>query len=195
MKKIVLISFFTLLSLIAYSQKKKVAPVAKVSPVLAKVDNLVAEIKSGVFQISILEGTKQKDFIVVKNVDAKFKATNCQLKAFTSNGAKLYLLTWTETVQIKTDLKTEDLTTIYSVVYEINSKKQVFSNTQITNKITEKVFLDRLKTASETQERIRREGFEFILNPDGSVTQKNKTQSNKLIYNIDKMEFIDSRKK
>jgi len=32
--------------------------------------------------------------------------------------------------------------------------------------------LDNNKTASETQEKMRREGFEFTLNPDGSITQK-----------------------
>ena len=41
------------------------------------------------------------------------------------------------------------------------------------------VFLDKLKNASETQERMRREGFEFFLNADGTITQKNKTQENK----------------
>ena len=74
-------------------------------------------------------------------------------------------------------------------------KKQVFSNTQITNKITEIVFLDRLKTASETQEKVRREGFEFVLNPDGTLIQRSKTQENKWVYDKDKMEFVDAKKK
>jgi hypothetical protein len=104
-------------------------------------------------------------------------------------------LSWTEKTLNKTDLKTEDITTVYSNVYEITSKKQVFYNTQLTNHIVEKVFLDRLKNASETQERMRREGFEFTLNADGTITQKNKTQENKLIYDATKMEFVNSKKK
>ena len=92
-------------------------------------------------------------------------------------------------------MKTEDITIVYSYIYEITSKKQVFYNTQLTNHIIEKVFLDRLKNASETQEKMRREGFEFTLNPDGSVTQKNKTQENKLVYDVAKMEYVNAKKK
>ena len=80
-------------------------------------------------------------------------------------------------------------------MYEIPNKKQVFSNTQTTNHIVEIVFLDKLKNASETQERIRREGFEFILNADGTITQKNKTQENKWKYNPATFEFVDAKKK
>ena len=101
----------------------------------------------------------------------------------------------TEIAQNKSELKTEDITTINSIVYEIPNKKQVFSNIQLTNHIVEKVFLDRLKNASETQERMRREGFELILNADGTITQKNKTQENKWIYEPTSMEFVDAKKK
>jgi len=120
---------------------------------------------------------------------------DCKLSSFTAGGTKLYLLTWSEKSGAKTDLKTEDITTIYSVVYEIASKKQVFSNTQMTNHITEKVFLDKLKNASETQEKIRREGFEFKLNPDGSISQKGKTQENKYTYDVAKIEYVPAKKK
>ena len=36
---------------------------------------------------------------------------------------------------------------------------------------------------------------EFTLNADGTITQKNKTQENKLIYDATKMEFVNSKKK
>ena len=42
---------------------------------------------------------------------------------------------------------------------------------------------------TETQEKIRREGFEFTLNSDGSVTQKNKTQQTTYVYDKVKIEF------
>lgn len=194
MKKIVLFTLIALCSISSYSQKKKgTAKKATTTTkgVLAKVDNLVAEVKAGNFQLTI-DG---KDAIVVKPADAKFTPTDVKLKSFTASGVKLYLLSWTEKTLNKTDLKTEDITTVYSNVYEITSKKQVFYNTQLTNHIVEKVFLDRLKNASETQERMRREGFEFTLNADGTITQKNKTQENKLIYDATKMEFVNSKKK
>lgn len=196
MKKIVLLLLLTLFSSHSYSQKKKKSSKGKttttaVKGVLAKIDNLVAEVKNGNFQVTI----GGADALTVKAVDAKFSPTNCKLSSFTASGAKLYLLTWTEVVQNKTDLKTEDITNIYSVVYEITAKKQIFSNIQTTNHIVEKVFLDRNKTASETQEKMRREGFEFILNADGSITQKNKTQENKWAYDVSKMEYVDAKKK
>lgn len=192
MKKIVLFTLITLCSISSYAQKKKATTKApNTKGVLAKVDNLVAEVKTGNFQITI-DG---KDAIVVKPVDAKFTPTDVKLTSFTASGTKLYLLAWTEKSQVKTNLKTEDITTVYSNVYEIASKKQVFYNTQLTNHIVEKVFLDKLKTASETQERMRREGFEFFLNADGTITQKNKTQENKWIYDATKMEFVDAKKK
>lgn len=200
MKRIFLLVLMTLISTATFAQKKKStakkpATTTTAKGVLAKIDNLVAEVKAGNFQVTISENGKPKDAITVKAVDAKFAPTNVKLSSFTASGTKLYLLTWTEVAVIKTDLKTENLTNVYSVVYEIPNKKQVFSNTQTTNHIVEKVFLDRLKTASETQERIRREGFEFILNADGTITQKNKTQENKWKYDVATMEFVDAKKK
>ncbi|MEC4005850.1 hypothetical protein OX283_014355 [Flavobacterium sp. SUN052] len=195
MKKVVLVAFIMLISSSIYSQKKKSTKAAKSATALAKVDNLVAEVKSGNFQLTINENGKPKDAIVIKTADAKFAPTNCKLTSFKASGATLYLLTWTEITQNKTDLKTEDITTIYSNIYEITSKKLVLYNTQLTNHIVEKVFLDKLKNASETQEKMRREGFEFTLNPDGSVIQKNKTQQNNLVYDATKMEYVASKKK
>lgn len=201
MKRLFILVLMTVISTASFAQKKKSAakkPAAATTAkgVLAKADNLVAEVKSGNFQVTINENGKAKDAITVKEkVDAKFAPTNCKLTSFKGSGTTLYLLTWTEVVQIKTDLKTENLTNVYSVVYEIPNKKQVFSNTQTTNHIVEKVFLDRLKNASETQEKVRREGFEFILNADGTITQKNKTQENKWVYDVAKMEFVDAKAK
>ena len=193
MKKIALFLFVALVSVNAYSQKKKKSTVKKATTTatsgFAKADNLIAEVKKGNFQVTITENGKEKDAMIVKAADANFKPTDCKLSSFTASGTKLYLLNWTETTQIKTKNKTEDITTVYSVIYEIGSKKQVFSNTQVTNHITEIVSLGGT-AATETQEKIRRDGFEFILNPDGSVTQKSKTQQNKWVYDATKFEFV-----
>lgn len=191
MKKIILLTLLAMLSVNAYSQKKKTAAKKTTTAAgLAKIDNLVAEVKKGNFQLTIMENGKEKDAIIVKAADAKFAPTNCKLSSFTANGTKLYLLTWTEISQNKTELKTEDITAINTVIYEIGSKKQAFTNTQTSNHITEKVFLDRNKTASETQEKMRKDGFEFVLNPDGTVVQKGKKQEIKWVYDATKMEYV-----
>ena len=185
MKKLILLVMLSLVVTTSFSQKKKSVKASATTISLAKVDNLVAEVKSGNFQLTI-DG---KDAIVVKPVDSKFTPIDCKLTSFKAGGSLLYLLTWIEKTQNKTDLKTEDIVAIYSNIYELSSKKVVFENKQLTNKITEKVFLDKLKQASETQQKIRREGFEFKLNPDGTIWLKNKTQESKLVYDTSKKEF------
>ena len=190
MEKIFLFVCIALLSVNGFSQKKKKGGAKKpvATATFPKLDNLTTEVKNGNFQIAISEKGKSGDLLVVKAVDASFKPTDCKLSSFMANGIKLYLLTWTELSVIKSGSKTEDKTTVYNIIYEIISKKQVYSNYQLTNHITEVVSLGGT-AATETQEKIRREGFEFILNPDGSVTQKGKNQSVTLSYNKDKMEF------
>ena len=190
MKRIVLLAIVALLSTNMYSQKKKAAakkPAATSG--FAKADNLVAEVKKGNFQVTINENGKEKDAMIVKAADAGFKPIDCKLTSFMASGTKLYLLTWTEKTQTKNPKKTEDITNVYSVIYEIANKKQVFSNTQMTNHITEIVSLGGT-SATETQEKIRRDGFEFTLNPDGSVGQKSKTQQNKWVYDAVKLEYV-----
>lgn len=193
MKQLFMLLFLTATATVGMAQKKKSA--VKTTPTTAKVDNLTAEIKGKMFQLSIAEKGKTIDAIVVKEVTTDVKPTDLKLTGFTANTTKLYLLQWTEKNTFKTDLKKEDVTTIYSVIYELSNKKQVFSNYQKTTNIVEKVFLDKNKTASETQEKVRREGFEFVLNPDGSVTQKNKAQENKWVYDGTKQEFIEAKMK
>ena len=195
MKKIFLLIVISLIGVNSFAQKKKSSVKVKSSPVFAKADNLVAEVKNGSFQITISENGTPKDAIEVKAAEPKFAPIDCKLIPFKANGTQLYLLSWTESTQTKTDLKTEDAATIYSNIYEIISKKLILSNKQVSSHIVEKVFLDKLKNASETQERRRSEGFEFKLNPDGSIVQKTKTQENKLVYDVAKMQYVISKKK
>ena len=189
MKKIFLFLCLALLTFNGFSQKKgavkKPIPTASVFP---KLDNLQVEIKNEKFQVTISEKGKTNDAMIVKEVDPAFTPKDCKLSSFTASGVKLYLLTWTELSKIITGKKTEDKTFVYNVIYEVTSKKQVYSNYQLTNHITEIVSLGGT-AATETQEKMRREGFEFVLNPDGSVTQKNKTQQTTYVYDKDKMEF------
>ena len=178
-----------LLTLNGFSQKRiSSSKTPSSASALPKVDNLQVEIKNGKFQVNISEKGKTNDFLIIKVVDAAFTPKDCKLSSFSASGVKLYLLTWTELSTTKSTNKTEEKTTIYSIIYEITSKKQVYSNYQLTNHITEKVSLGGTG-ATETQEKIRREGFEFTLNSDGSVTQKNKTQQTTFVYDKVKIEF------
>ncbi len=198
MKRLIILLAIALTATSGFAQKKKApSKTTKTAPTTstAKVDNLIAEIKGKTFHLSITEKGKAIDAITVKELADDVKPTDIKLTGFTANGTKLYLLQWTEKSNTKTDLKTEDITMVYSVIYEIPNKKQVFSNYQKTTNIVEKVFLDRNKTASETQEKVRREGFEFILNPDGSIIQKSKNQENKWTYDVAQQEFVDAKKK
>ena len=194
MKKVLLLLFIAVSTLSLQAQKGK-SKSPKSNPPLAKLDNLSVEVKEGNYQITINENNAPKDAIVIKSVDAKFAPTNCLLKSFKANGVTLYLLTWSEKVTLKTDLKTEVSTINNSNIYDITAKKQVFTNAQTTTDVTEKVFLDKNKTVSETQQRKRKEGLEFVLNPDGTVIQKGKNQENKWTYNSTKMEYVDAKKK
>ncbi len=195
MKQLFILFALALTITTGFAQKKKTPAKSTKTASVAKVDNLTAEIKGKTFQLTISDKGKPADAIIVKELTNDVKPIDMKLSSFTANGTKLYLLQWTEKSNTKTDLKTEDITMIYSVIYEITSKKQVFSNYQKTTNIVEKVFLDRNKTASETQEKVRKEGFEFVLNPDGSVTQKSKNQENKWSYDPAKQEFVEVKKK
>jgi len=189
MKKIAIIIFITLISANNFAQKKKSSSnKSTVTSSFAKVDNLVVEVKKGNFQLTINENGKEKDALIIKAADSKFLPIDCKIISFNANGTKLYLLTWTELNKITIGKKTEDKTFVYNVIYELTSKKQVYSNYQLTNHITEVVSLGGT-AATETQEKIKREGFEFVLNPDGSITQKTKTQQTTYVYDKDKMEF------
>lgn len=195
MKKLFILFAVALTITTSFAQKKKTPAKSSKTASVAKVDNLTAEIKGKTFQLTISDKGKPADAIVVKELTNDVKPIDMKLSSFMANGTKLYLLQWTEKSNTKTDLKTEDITMMYSVIYEITAKKQVFSNYQKTTNIVEKVFLDRNKTASETQEKVRKEGFEFVLNPDGSVTQKSKNQENKWLYDAAKQEFVEAKKK
>jgi hypothetical protein len=176
-----------------YGQKKKsVSSKSVVS--FAKIENLQVEIKNENFQLTLLDKGKEVDALVIKKAGDMVPIAT-KITPFTANGTRLYLVTWTEKTNTKTDLKTEDKLVVFSYVYNLATKKEVFFNTQLTNNIVEKVFLDRNKTASETQTRIRREGYEFSLNPDGTLTQKTAKQLNKWKYDLATDSFIDAKKK
>ena len=192
MKKIILLFIISFFCLSMHGQKKKLIPKKSASVVLAKAANLTAEIVKGTFYLFI-NNVATKDTIVLKAVDINNLPSECKITVFTTKQTPLYLITWNEKTITKTDLKTEEVVLVYSQIYEINAKILALGNIQKTTNITEKVFLDKLKNASETQQRVRREGYEFVLSTEGDVTLKSKTQENKLTYNPTEKKYVDAK--
>lgn len=190
MKKIILLVVVSFFCTSIYSQKKKAVSKKSTSIVVAKSDNLSAEIVKDNFYLFVNNGAA-KDTIVLKTIDVKNLPTDCKITPFKAQTVPLYLVTWNEKTTTKTDLKTEDVVEIYSEIFEVTSKTLALGNIQKTTNITEKVFLDKLKNASETQQRVRREGYEFTLLPDGDVSLKNKTQENKMTYSPTDKKYME----
>ena len=192
MKKFVSLFLISILfSCATFAQKTKTS--SKVSS-LAALDNLVVDTKDNMV-IVMIKAKPNQESITLSDQKIANSPQEVTIKSFTSDNTKLYLINWTETTTNKTELRLEDIKTIYSKIINPETKSILFSNYQKTNNITEKVFLDKLKNASETQQKIRREGFEFILNSDGSITQKNKTQENKWFYSAKQSKYVDSKNK
>lgn len=196
MKKALLLFFSIVLSCSVYGQKaKKTAPKSKVATAkktaLAKSDNLTAELleKKDAHLFFTLAG---KDTLFSKPVQKK-DGTPAEVKIvpFTSGGAKLHLISWQQNKKIG-DAKTklENITESRSEVWDVAAKKMVFENTYTVNNITEVVWLDANKTASKTEEKIRRGGAECTLSAQGDIVLKNKSQESKLTYNAAQQKFV-----
>lgn len=183
MRKIILLLLLTVTSL-GYSQKKKTSKktTSTSKSVLAKLDNLSAEIitdKKGKKLVLFVTNGSSKDTLELKKIESVvFNPLNFTIKSFTTNGVKLYCLNWQEKNAIETKVKKENQDIMESQIWNIESKELLIGNTQKSSHIIETVFLDKNRTASETQERNRKEGFEFVLLPNGDVNLKNKTQNN-----------------
>jgi hypothetical protein len=182
MKKVILLVAFVLIGATTYSQKKKATKVAATSA-LAKVNNLSVElIKNNLYLFVANKGAK-KDTILLKTYEVKGNPTDCKIIPFTAKGTSLHLISWSENTVSETKDKTEDKTQLYSEIWNTATKTKPLANIQTTTKIKEIQYLDKLKNASQTSEKIRNEGFAFTLTKEGDVKLKNKTQENTLSYN------------
>ncbi|MGH2665624.1 hypothetical protein [Flavobacterium sp.] len=166
-----------------YCQKKKAAPkVAAPSPVIAKSGNISAEMVKNNLYLFTKNGTK-KDTLLLKKFNEKGTPTECKITPFTAKGVAMYLITWTEKSISETKLKKEETTITESQIWNPATKALLIGNTQTAIKIKETVFLDKLKNASETQERMRNSGFAFEFLTDGDFNLKDKSSSTKYTYN------------
>jgi hypothetical protein len=183
MKKSILLLtiLFTLTS--TFGQKKKASKSAD-SSALVKFNNLsVALIQNNLYLFIENKGAK-KDTITLKKYDIKGNPTDCKITAFTTKGTTLHLISWAETTVIESKEKTENKTMQYNEIWNIKTKAKAFSNLQTTTKFKEIQYLDKLKNASQTVDKIRNEGLAFTLTKEGDVNLKNKTQENNLSYNV-----------
>lgn len=187
--KNVLLTLLLLLTTVSFAQKPK-TPVKGTPTALATFENLKAEI--------ITEGSKQKlailldnagkkETIILKELTAKDKAqqpTNFKIKSFTIGTVKLYHFSYTENILTETKLKKENALITSNEIWELSTTKlKILGNIQTVSQITEIEFLDKNKTASQTVDKTRREGFEFTLTKDFEVHLSTKTQTNKYKFN------------
>lgn len=199
MKKLIFLTIALVFATTSFSQKKaKAKKSVKSAITLANATNVIFEMnkKNGRTQLYLLLGSAN-DTLLIKSVPESLTILplSCKLKPFISGGTALLNITWTETSStgdVKTKL--ENATKINNEIWDTTSRTQAFSNTQIATNIKEIVYLDRLKNASETQEKNRKEGFEFMLQTNGDVTLINKAVTNIMTYNtVDKKYKIKKR--
>jgi hypothetical protein len=183
---------FTLLLLItsvSLAQKAK-TPVKATSNALATFENLKAEIimEGGKQKLAILlDNAGKKETIILKEITATDKAqqpTNFKIKSFIIGDVKLYHFSYTENIVTETKLKKENALVTSNEIWDLSTTKlKILGNIQTISQIKEIQFLDKNKTASQTVDKTRREGFEFTLTKDFEVHLSSKTQINKYKFN------------
>ena len=188
MKKTMLLIALSLITVVGYGQKKKGGG-KTAAGTSAKTENVSVELK-GNKMIASVDNAGKKEELFSKTVDGSRKVSEAKVTKFKTQGTDLFYVSWKEVGSTKTDLKKEDATAIVSEIWDVNTKTQMIGNTQTTTHIVEKVFLDKLKNASETQERMRREGFEFSLLPTGDFILKDKKSETKYTYNATDKKYV-----
>ena len=192
MKKITLLLAAVLISGVSFGQKSKKSVKATNAnkTVLTKSGNLTAELlkkKNDYSFYVIVDNKTSKDTLTLKSIPGATTKdnlpTNCTIIPFNSKGTPLYSIAWTEKSYTEIPDKKEDKTTTVTEIWNAATKTQLHSNTQVSTKITEILWLDKGKNASQTSEKMRNEGFALTLSPEGDIILKNKTQENKLAYN------------
>lgn len=188
MKKTILLFALVVCTSIGYAQKKKGGR-KTASGTSTKTENVSIELK-GNKMIANVDNAGKKEELFSKPVETSRKVSEAKITKFKTQGTDLFYISWKEEGSTKTDLKKEDATAIVSEIWDVNTKTQMIGNTQTTTHIVEKVFLDRLKNASETQEKMRREGFEFSLLPNGDFILKDKKGETKYAYNATDKKYV-----
>jgi len=188
MKKIVILSLFLFCGTMMHAQKKK--PISKSTPsvVIAKEGGASAEMIKNNFYLFVTNEAK-KDTLLLKTYEGKGNPTECKITSFKTKGTPMYLVAWVEKNTTETKLKKEDATVTESQIWNPATKTLMIGNTQSSTKIKEIVFLDKLKNASETQERMRNSGYTFTFLSDGDFSLKDKSSETRYTYNITSLKY------
>lgn len=183
MKKLLLAIFFCSTTVLV-AQKVKVSTTA-----LTTFENLKAEIitESGKQKlVIIIENKGKKENITLKEINTKDKKqqpSNFKIKSFTVSGVKLYHFSYTENIITETKVKKENALLTSNEIWDLSATKiKILGNIQTVTNIKEIKQLGK-STATETIEKTRREGFEFVLTKDFEVFLSTKTQTNKYKFN------------
>lgn len=195
MKKTLFFALTLLIACTASAQKSKKtkakskAKTAVAGPKsLAKADNLTADYAKNDLFLTVSGATK--DTISLRR-NGLSEPSEVAIKPISCSGSKLYCVTWKENKKSgDAKSKLEDMTQKHTMIVDVDSKTKVLANIESANHITEKVYLSADKYVSETQEKVRREGFECALQADGSVVLKNKSTQTKLVYEPGKKKFV-----
>ena len=187
--KNILLTLILLITTASLAQKPK-TPVKVTSTALATFENLKAEIitEGGKQKLAILlDNAGKKETIILKEITTNDKAqqpTNFKIKSFTIADVKLYHFSYTENILTETKLKKENALITSNEIWELSTTKlKIFGNIQTVSQINEIQFLDKNKTASQTIDKTRKEGFEFTLTKDFEIHLSTKTQINKYKFN------------
>ncbi|MFC4818231.1 hypothetical protein [Flavobacterium sp. GCM10023249] len=180
MKKIALLLMVLSVSLSYGQKKKKKTTASKVTAsVLAKSgDASVAYNKKKDLFLVVA-----KDSMLLSKSRTDFSPSNVKVAQVKVKANTFYCVTWNEIVKTETKLKKETATVTENQLWNPATKTLLIGNTQKAIEVQEIVFLDKLKTASETQFKKRSEGYEFQLLPNGEFLLKNKTKATKYVYN------------
>ncbi len=189
MKKILLLVLLVFSCGIYSQKKKKIVKKAPASEVIAKNNDLTAEIfKSDFYLFKNVNGVK-KDTLLLKTFTEKVTPLECVITTFVAKAIPLYCITWKENKKIDTKLKKENTDISIAQIWNPATKTLVYNNIQTTSKIEEQVFLDKLKTVSETQQKVHKDGYAFSLLPDGDIVQKGKSSETRFTLNPKTMKY------
>ncbi len=195
MKNLLFIFLLLVITNFSFAQKAK-TPAAVTSTALATFENLKAEIitEGGKQKLAILiDNAGKKETIILKEISTKDKAqqpTNFKIKSFTIANTKLYHFSYTENILTETKLKKENALVTSNEIWDLSTTKlKILGNIQTISQIKEIQFLDKNKTASQTVDKTRKEGFEFTLTKDFEVHLSTKTQTNKYKFNTTTRRF------
>lgn len=184
-------------SLTVSAQKKKKAVVAKpAKKTLATGASSTAEwfpTKTGT-RFYVLSGPA-KDTLFLKQYEPKApEPTETTVTEFTAKGVKLIAVSWKENTLTKTDKRTESGLSVQTRIFDPVSKTAVLENTQSTVNISEIVSLGGTE-ATKTVQKIRSEGSECKVLPDGDVTLTAKGRVDRLSYDPKQGKYVVAKKK